>query len=58
MKLSEAVEQLKDIKEHCQDQSRSALSDVWEKDVEALNIVIKKYEEYSLKEMSIEEVVR
>ncbi len=27
MKLSEAVEQLKDIKEHCQDQSRSALTE-------------------------------
>ena len=58
MKLNEAIEQLKDLRSHCQDFVDKEDRDcVWNYDVKALNIVIKKYEQYSLKDMSIEELI-
>ena len=58
MKLNEAIEQLKDLRSHCQDFVDKEDRDcVWNYDVEALNMVIKRYEDYSLKDMSIYELI-
>lgn len=53
MKLNEAIEQLKCLRSFIEPKGLICFAN----DIKALNIVIKKYEEYSLQEMTIEELI-